>query len=78
MRKILIDFDLEEFDAWSQAISTKERIIEEGKQEEFNNLINELYPDGVEEVQVNDILWHDWEWVYENLGITDEEDEDEE
>lgn len=78
MRKILIDFDLEEFDAWSQAISTKERIIEEGKQEEFNNLINELYPNGVEEVQVNDILWHDWEWVYENLGITDEEDEDEE
>lgn len=78
MRKILIDFDLEEFDAWSQAITTKERIIEEGKEKEFNNLINELYPDGIEEVQVNDILWHDWEWVYENLGITDEEEEDEE
>lgn len=65
------------FDAWSGAVDTKERIINEGKADEFDNLIEELYPDGLSETQLNDILWFEEDWLFETLGISDEEEEDE-
>lgn len=71
---------LDNFEAWSGAVDTKKRIIEEGKSEEFDSLIEELYPDGLSETQLNDLLWFEEEWIFEMLGITDEEEieEDEE
>ena len=65
------------FDAWSGAVDTKERIINEGKADEFDNLIEELYPDGLSETQLNDILWFEEDWLFEMLGISDDEEEDE-
>ena len=68
---------LSEFKAWSGAVETKERIIEAGLEEAFENLINECYPDGISSTQLNDLLWFDNEWVYEALGMTEEDEEDE-
>ena len=65
------------FDAWSGAVDTKNRIIEEGKSEDFDFLIEELYPEGLSETQLNDILWFEEDWIFENLGIN-QDDEDEE
>lgn len=62
------------FDAWSGAKETKERIINEGKAEEFDNLIEELYPDGLSETALNDILWFEEDWLFEMLGISEEEE----
>jgi len=70
--------DLKNFDAWSGAEDTKERIINEGKEDEFNNLIDELYPDGIDETHLNDLLRFDDVWLFEVLGITEEDEEDEE
>lgn len=64
------------FDAWSGAVDTKNRIIEKGKSEDFDNLIEELYPDGLSETALNDILRFEEDWIFENLGISDEEDDD--
>jgi hypothetical protein len=66
---------LSNFDAWSGAIETKNRIIEEGKENDFNNLIEELYPDGLTETKLNDILWFEEDWIFEMLGISEEEEE---
>jgi hypothetical protein len=66
---------LENFDAWSGAKDTKEAILAKGLADEFDNLIEELYPDGLSETQLNDILWFESDWVFENLGITEEEEE---
>ena len=60
------------FDSWSGAKETQSRIIEEGKHEEFDFLIEELYPDGLSETQLNDILWFEEEWLFEHLGIKEE------
>ena len=65
------------FDAWSGAVDTKERIIQEGKADEFDNLIEELYPDGLSETQLNDILWFEEDWIFEMLDISDEEEDEE-
>ena len=67
------EITLDRFEAWSGAIDTKKRIIQEGKSEEFDSLIEELYPDGLSETQLNDILWFEQDWIYESLGIEIEE-----
>ena len=64
---------LADFEAWSGAKDTKETILEKGMGEEFDNLIEELYPDGLSETQLNDILWFEPEWIFEILGISEEE-----
>jgi len=66
---------LRDFKAWSGAKDTQETILNEGKGEEFDSLIEELYPDGIDEMQLNDLLWFDEEWLYEVLGIAEEEEE---
>lgn len=60
---------LRDFDAWSGAKDTKETIINEGKSNDFDSLIEELYPDGLTDTQLNDILWFEEDWLFENLGI---------
>ncbi len=63
---------------WSGAVDIYNTIEEYDKVEEFEELIDELYPEGIEEVQLNDLLWFEDEWLFEQLGIpTDEEDEEE-
>lgn len=60
---------LVDFQAWSGAVDTKNTIIDHDKQADFEYLIDELYPDGLSETQLNDILWFEPEWIFEQLGI---------
>ena len=60
------------FDAWSGARDTKDLIIGNNKVDEFDFLIKELYPDGLTETQLNDILWFEEDWICETLGIDNE------
>ena len=77
--KVYQEIGIRDFEAWCGAVATKDLIIEHDKADEFDALIEELYPDGIHETQLNDILWFDDEWVLESLGIEkEEEDEDEE
>ncbi len=64
------------FEAWSEGEDTKSRIIEEGLINEFDSLIEELYPDGLTDTHLNDILRFESEWVFDSLGIKDEEEEE--
>ena len=75
---IIEEKTLLDFEAWSGAIETKERIIEADLEEEFERLIDDCYPEGITSTQLNDILWFDSKWVYEALGMTDEEEDEEE
>ena len=70
---ITYDLDLNSFQAWSGAKDTLDRIQREGKCEELENVLEELYPDGMTETELNDLLWFDSESVYEWLGIRSEE-----
>lgn len=69
MKVINENLNLRNFDAWSGAKETKETIIENGKQTEFENLIDEIYPEGLTDTQLNDLLWFDDDWLFQNLGI---------
>lgn len=69
---ITYDLDLNIFNAWSGAVDTLDRIQREGKCEELENILEDLYPDGMTEAELNDLLWFDSEAVYEWLGIRSE------
>lgn len=72
--KVYSEITLRNFNAWSGAVDTKNAILEADKGEEFDQLIEELYPDGIDETLLNDILWFEPEWVFESLGIAQEEE----
>lgn len=59
--------------AWGGARYAAERLQEEGKGDEFMELIEELYPDGIDRTTLNDIMWFDRDWIYESLGMAAEE-----
>ena len=75
MLKIYVDTTAN-YKPWSGAVSTYETIAEEDKLDDLDFLLEELYPEGISEGQLNDILWFESDWLFENLGIKeDEEDE---
>lgn len=69
MKVINENLSITDFEAWSGAIDTKQTIIDNDKENDFDSLIEELYPDGLTDTTLNDLLWHDSDWVYEQLGI---------
>lgn len=70
--KITYELDLNKFEAWSGAVSTLERIRNEGKTSELEAILEDAYPDGMTETELNDLLWFDSETVYEWLGMRTE------
>lgn len=70
--KITYELDLNTFEAWSGGEDTLNRIIENGLVNEFEEILDECYPDGMSETQLNDILRFDSDWIYESLGLETE------
>ena len=67
------DIDLEHFDAWSGGQDTLDRLIAEGKCGELQCILEDLYPEGIDETHLNDILRFEEDWCYEMVGIETEE-----
>lgn len=78
--KITKEIDLKNFEPWSGAVDTFDKIYNADKINELEWILEDLYPDGIDETQLNDLLWFDDEWILETLGINedDEGDEDDE
>ena len=74
--KITKEISFSQFEPWSGAVDTYNRIVEADKEDELESLIDELYTDGLSDTELNDLLWFESDWLLESLGIT-EEDEDE-
>ena len=48
------------------------------KTEQLVTMLEELYPDGITDGELNDILYYEWEWLYGKLGIPLNATEDDE
>ena len=54
------------------------RIDDEDKIDEFMDLLEECFYENVPTMtELNDLIRFDWEWIFEQLGIEDEEDDEE-
>ena len=69
---ITYELDLNSFEAWSGAKDTLDRIQREGKCSLLEQILEDIYPDGMTETELNDLLWFEPETVYEWLGIRSE------
>ena len=88
--KITSEISLRNFEGWSGAVDTLNTLTDEQK-DDLEAILEDLYPDGIDETSLNDLLWfendaiaewlgfEDWEDLErENSGEDDEEDDDEE
>ena len=65
--RVYQELNLIDFRPWSGAVNTMEELTSE----EINILqetLEELYPDGLSDTQLNDILWFEDEWISEVIG----------
>lgn len=71
---VIIRKSFGDFEPWSGAVDTWERIQEAGKIDDLENILEIEYPDGIDETELNDLLWFEPETVFEWLDMpTDEQ-----
>ena len=66
------ELNLNTFEAWSGAVDTLDRIRNAGKCEELEACLEDLYPDGMTDTELNDLLWFDADSVFEWVGLRTE------
>ena len=67
--KIIKEIDgLTDFEPWSGAVSTYETLTYE-QLKQLDSILEECYPEGITDTQVNDLLWFDADWIAEMLGF---------
>ena len=59
--------NLIDFRPWSGAVNTMEELTRE-EMVILEETLEELYPDGLSETELNDILWFEDEWISEIIG----------
>ena len=74
--KIVSEITLADFEAWSGGEDTLRHIIDEGGCDNLEAILEDLYPDGMTDTQLNDILRFETEWCYEMAGVSDPNAED--
>ena len=59
-------------ECWSGAVDTLQKIEEEGKEDELMELLQDIFTDIPTETELNDFLWFDDDYIYNQLGIEEE------
>lgn len=73
--KIFKEESLRDFEFWSIAEeNAKELSGEQLDQLEF--ILEDEYPDGIDDTTLNDLMWFEFGTIKEWLGIEDDEDEE--
>ena len=57
-----------DYEAWSGAVETIERLEELDKVEVLDSMLDEIFPDGCTETEVNDFLWFERETIADLIG----------
>ena len=73
--KVYSEINLRDFEFWSGAKSNAETLTSE-QLDIVESILEELCPDGIEDVKINDFFWFDFDTIREWLGIKDEEEEE--
>jgi hypothetical protein len=67
------EISIHDFEPWSGAVNTYERLKREGKLDELDSLLPDMFgKDDVEETELNDLLRFEPDTVYELVGLPTE------
>ena len=75
--KVYSEINLRDFEFWSGAKSNAETLTNE-QLDMVESILEDAYPDGMDETQINDFFWFDFDTIREWLGIEEEEEDGEE
>ena len=68
-----VEEQLHNFQFWGGAKENANLLtLQELEQVEFE--LSDIYPEGLEDVQINDIFWFDFDFIAQLLGYEDEEE----
>ena len=70
--KIYTEKSLQNFKFWSGAKANADSLTSE-QLDTVETILEEIYPEGMDETQINDIFWFDFDQVREWLGMESEE-----
>lgn len=68
--KVYSEINLRDFEFWSGAKSNAETLTDE-QLDMVESILEDAFPDGMDETQINDIFWFDFDTIREWLGIED-------
>ena len=71
--KVYKETDLKNFERWGGAHFTMQELTFE-QMDILQEILEDLFPDGIEETALNDILSYEEDWIAEMLGFEDFED----
>lgn len=69
--------DFVNYEPWGEAVRTFDTIQDAGKMDALEQLIDDMYPDGINRTDLNDLLAFEADWVYSMLDMPHELDYDE-
>ena len=74
-----MDFNDLRNNCWGQATKILEEIADADKEDDLMFFLEDYYADSEMPTltEVNDILSFDWEWLYDCIGMSDNEEDDE-
>lgn len=64
-----MDFDDIRNSAWGQAVEVLDEIYKAGMENELMEYLEDIFNEGVDITELNDLLAYDWEWVYSQIGM---------
>lgn len=67
---------LDHFEPWSGAVSRWQEIEDWGKVDELEDILEDIYPEGMSMTQLNDFIWFEEETWRDWLDMNVDEDED--
>ena len=67
---------LKDYEPWSGARPWYDIIVEQGKLDALDAFLEEQYPDGIEDGELNDLIWFSPEFIFEGIGINYDFDND--
>jgi|GEM_PF-6487822 len=76
MNRISKTLNFDEFESWNDVAFPRESIQDEDNELDFETLINEMYPDGIDEAMLSDLMWNDADRGYSSYEIQDIEETD--
>ena len=68
--KVYREIPLSEFDFWAGAKDTVKHLTEE-ELEQIEQILEDIYPEGMSEFEINDLFWFEHELIAEWLGYKD-------
>lgn len=66
---LMITMDIYDFEPWSGAVDTYNRINDAGLLDTLDAELEMIYPDGISDVGLNDLLRYDADYCYDLVGL---------